>query len=66
MDTRVSTWRCKCGTRIKVLGAVDKDHLQARTVAECPTCGDKQVVYAARILFVTQETDEAAQPQTSE
>jgi hypothetical protein len=65
MDTRVSTWRCKCGTRIKVLGAVDKDHLQATAVAECPTCGDKQVVYAAHILFVTQEA-EAAQPQTSE
>jgi hypothetical protein len=66
MNTNVSTWRCKCGTRIKVLGAVDKDHPRATVVAECPTCGDKQVIYAARILFVTQETNEVAQPQTSE
>jgi len=59
VENTVSAWRCKCGTRIKVLGAMDKDHRRATAVAQCPTCGDKQVVYAASILYVTQELPEA-------
>jgi len=45
-------------TRIKVLGAVDKDHPLATSVAECPTCGDKQNVYACRILYIMQQEDD--------
>jgi hypothetical protein len=66
MITTVSTWRCKCGARVKALGEGDQNQPLATAVAECPTCGDKQVIHAAHILGVTHETDEAAQPQTSE
>jgi hypothetical protein len=62
----VSIWRCKCGARINVLGEADQNQPLATAVAECPTCGDRQVICGARILSVTQETDEAAEPQTSE
>jgi hypothetical protein len=62
----VSIWRCKCGARINALGEGDQNQPLATAVAECPTCGDKQAIYAARILSVTREADEAAQPQTSE
>lgn len=57
MITAVSTWKCKCGTRIKVIGETPKDRPSATQVVACPACGDKQTIYGAQILSVTSEKD---------
>jgi hypothetical protein len=62
----VSTWRCKCGAHVKVIGERGENQPLTKADAECPTCGDKHAIYATRILSVTQEADDATHPQTSE
>ena len=54
--TTVSSWRCKCGTRIKVVGERDRTQEPNRIPAACPKCGDKQVIYTDRILSVEEDT----------
>jgi hypothetical protein len=66
MITSVSTWRCKCGIRIKVVGETDRRQPHVTSVAECPNCGDEQIIYAARIVSTTQESDETAHIQNPE
>lgn len=60
MITTVSTWRCKCDTRIKVVSETPKDNPLATSMAECPKCGDQQVIYGVRILSITVEQEETA------
>ena len=55
MITTVATWLCKCGLRIKAIGETDRSKPTTKVVAACPSCGDKQDVYAHRIVSVTCE-----------
>jgi hypothetical protein len=56
MIKTVSSMRCDCGARIRVIGESEGDIPPAISVAECPQCGDEQVIYAAgKILSVTLE-----------
>jgi len=66
MITSVSTWRCKCGVRVKVVAEVDHDTPTATVIAACPNCKDRQVVYARRIVEVSHEKGDTSiiYPQT--
>ena len=58
----VATWRCKCGVTVKVITEIDRARMNedVRLEAQCPNCGDRQIVYAHRILAVTMYNDETA------
>jgi hypothetical protein len=51
----VSTWRCKCGTHIKVVGERDRTKPANTIDAACPKCGDRQIIYADKILTISDE-----------
>jgi len=57
-----ATWRCKCGVTVKVITETDDTRINEdiRREAQCPNCGDKQIVYAHRIVSVTMYNDETA------
>jgi hypothetical protein len=57
MITIVATWRCKCGTRVKVIAETDRAKPTATVIAACPDCGDEQEVYAHRVISVVSEAD---------
>jgi hypothetical protein len=40
------TWRCKCGLRVKAIGETPKNKPGATVTAQCPNCGDGQLIYA--------------------
>jgi hypothetical protein len=52
------SWRCKCGTRLKVVAEVDETQRTATAVATCPSCGDKQTIHAQRIISITTDKGE--------
>src|SRR5262249_11801615 len=52
MITTVSTSRCKCGLRVNVVSELKRDNAGERLMVPCPNCGDKQAIYAERILYV--------------
>jgi len=58
----VATWRCKCGVTVKVITETDRARINedVRHEAQCPNCGDRQIVYAHRILAVTMYNDGTA------
>jgi hypothetical protein len=58
MVTLVSTGRCKCGTRIKVIGETEHDNTSASSVAECPQCGDRQTIHTGKIISVYEDIDD--------
>jgi len=51
----VARWNCKCGITVKVITETDPERINEdiRHEAQCPNCGDKQIVYAHRIVEVT-------------
>jgi hypothetical protein len=55
MITSTSVWWCKCGVQVKVIGQTDWYTPHEKVTAECPNCGDRQVIYAHRIISVTAE-----------
>ncbi|HLH30014.1 MAG TPA: hypothetical protein VKY31_02350 [Terriglobia bacterium] len=57
MIKTVATWRCKCGTSIKVVGEVPRDKPHTTQKAACPKCGESQSVYAETIHSITIEKD---------
>jgi len=57
MITSTSTWRCKCGVRVKVVSQTPKAEPTATQVAACPQCGDKQMIYGKTILSTTAEEE---------
>lgn len=59
--TTVSTWLCKCGLRVKVIGETPKDAPTPTQEAVCPGCGDKQTVYMAKVSSITTEQPAAHQ-----
>jgi hypothetical protein len=62
MISSVACWRCKCGASVKAVTEIDKTRIKdnVRLEVACPKCGDKQLVYAHRIIEVTAETPDAA------
>jgi len=66
MSTVVTTWRCKCGARLKVLGETEQDQPLAVSVATCPDCLNTQVIHCVRIHSVTVDRDEAAHAPTGQ
>ena len=57
MISSVARWRCKCDASIKAITETDKARINENVRLEvvCPKCGDKQLVYAHRIIEVTAE-----------
>jgi hypothetical protein len=57
-----ATWRCKCGVNVKVITETDRTRISedVRHEAQCPNCGDRQIVYAHRVLEVTMYIDGTA------
>ena len=55
MNKGFATWRCKCGVNVKVITETDRRRISedVRHEAQCPNCGDRQIVYAHRVLEVT-------------
>jgi len=58
MITTVSTWRCKCGLRVKVVSELKRENGGEKLMVACPNCGDKELIYADRIVSVVN-VDEA-------
>jgi len=58
----IATWRCKCGVNVKVITETDRTRINeaVRQEVQCPHCGDRQIVYAHRILEVTMYIDGTA------
>jgi len=61
MISSVARWRCKCDASIKAITETDKNRINenVRIEVTCPRCGDKQLVYAHRIIEVTAEKSDA-------
>jgi len=57
MITGVSRWRCRCGASVKVVTETDKARINegCRLEVGCPKCGDRQMIYAHRVIHVTTE-----------
>jgi hypothetical protein len=62
MITTTSTWRCRCGVNIKVVGETERKKPLATSIAQCPKCGDQQVIYSGRILSISIDREEPARP----
>lgn len=62
MTTSVSTWRCKCGVRIKVVAEMDIAEMdiadETTIVVKCPRCGEAQVISAERLVAVSTDSDD--------
>jgi hypothetical protein len=65
MINGVATWLCKCGVTVKAITETDRARINEdiRHKAQCPNCGDEQIVYAHRILKITMYNDETATTQ---
>ena len=57
MSRMVALWRCKCGTRAKVVAEAGSS-LSAEQMALCPKCRAPHAVHADKIISVTEETFE--------
>jgi len=66
MIRTVSTWRCRCGVNIKVVGETERAEPLATALAECPSCGDLQVIYSRRIISIDIEEEKPAHPRSRE
>jgi len=50
-------WRCKCGTRVKVVAEEDSSSL-SRQIASCPKCREPHDILANKIISVMEDTSE--------
>ena len=57
MTRMVALWRCKCGTRAKVVAEAGSSP-SAEQMALCPKCRAPHAVHADKIISVTEETFE--------
>jgi len=55
MVGKVVLWRCKCGTRVKVLAEAYINQPPATQIAACPACGEPHTVQADKIISVTED-----------
>jgi len=54
----VASWRCKCGTFVRVFAQADSDRTPPKQTVSCPNCGDQQIVYGDKIISVTGDKSE--------
>ena len=57
MTRMLALWRCKCGTRAKVVAEAGSSP-SAEQMALCPKCRAPHAVHADKIISVTEETFE--------
>ncbi len=57
MARMVTLWRCKCGTRIKVVAETGSIPSASQT-ASCPTCREPHTVHADKIISVIEDMSE--------
>src|SRR5215468_2241930 len=57
MTRMVALWRCKCGTRAKVVAEAGSSP-SAEQMALCPRCRAPHAVHTDKIISVTEETFE--------
>ena len=50
-----SSWRCKCGIRLKVLTTLDPSKPTDQLPVKCPHCGDQQTVYGYEVISIETE-----------
>jgi hypothetical protein len=55
MARLVALWRCKCGTRVKVVAEACSS--PSGQMASCPKCRDPHVIHADKIISVTEDTE---------
>ena len=48
-------WRCRCGTNVRAITEMDQANIDhpGRLNADCPKCGETQIIYGHRIVIVT-------------
>jgi phage FluMu protein Com len=51
----VSTWRCVCGNRVRVLAEADPARAIGTVNVSCPACKEIQKIQARRVLTVTTD-----------
>jgi len=61
MITGIFRWRCKCGIGVKVLTETEKPRINdgCSLEVDCPHCGERQLIYAHRIVQVTTAPPES-------
>ena len=56
----VASWRCKCGTRVKVIAEADSTPASATKITSCPSCGRRHPIHADKIISVTEDMSEGS------
>src|SRR5262245_17609823 len=56
----VASWRCKCGTRVKVIAEADSTPAFATRIASCPNCGHRHPIHADKIMSVTEDMSDGS------
>ena len=56
----VASWRCKCGTRVKVIAEADSTPASATKIRSCPSCGRRHPIHADKIISVTEDMSEGS------
>src|SRR5262245_33661546 len=56
----VASWRCKCGTRVRVIAEADSTPASATKIASCPSCGHRHPIRADKIISVMEDMSEGS------
>jgi hypothetical protein len=56
----VASWRCQCGTRVKVIAEADSTPASATKITSCPSCGRRHPIHADKIISVTEDMSEGS------
>jgi hypothetical protein len=56
----IASWRCKCGTRVKVIAEADSTAASATKIASCPSCGHRHPIHADKIISVMEDIAEVS------
>jgi len=57
MTLSVTSWRCKCGVRVKAVAELDGNDATTAVMVNCPQCGDEQTIPAERLVAVVTDSD---------
>ena len=56
----VASWRCQCGTCVKVIAEADSTPASATKITSCPSCGRRHPIHADKIISVTEDMSEGS------